>query len=193
MKLSLSLLLTFVTSVILAQNYQVTAENSSVKWHAEKVTGEHDGLVSIKDGELQMKEGVLTGGTIVIDMESIEDTDLEGEWAAKLVKHLKSPDFFATKEYPTSTIVINKAIPQGKDRYKVEATITIKNISKNIKFIANANEQDGEVHATATLTIDRSDFDVRYGSGSFFDDLGDKTIYDEFTMTVDLKASKKSD
>lgn len=188
MKLLLSTLFIALAGLITAQNYLVIPEKSAVKWHAEKVTGSHDGVVNVKMGEIWMKEGKLAGGVIVIDMESIVDTDLEGEWADKLVKHLKSPDFFATKEFPTSTIVINKAIPQGKDRYKVEATLTIKNISKEIKFIAMVTENGKEVHATADLVIDRSEFDVRYGSGSFFDDLGDKTIYDEFNMTVDLKA-----
>ncbi|HAW51880.1 MAG TPA: YceI family protein [Flavobacteriales bacterium] len=193
MNVFLTALIVFFSSTVFSQNYQVTPEESSVHWHAEKVTGEHDGTVGVKLGEIWMKEGKLTGGIVVIDMESIVVTDLQGEWAEKLGRHLKSPDFFGSKEFPTSTLVINKAIHQGKERYKVEATLTIKNISKETKFIANVHESGNEVEATADLVIDRSEFNVRYGSGSFFDDLGDKTIYDDFTLKVTLKAVKTSE
>ena len=52
------------------------------------------------------------------------------------------------------------------------------------------NENNGKPTATAKITLDRTDFDVRYGSGSFFDNLGDKTIYDEFDRQVSLVAGK---
>jgi polyisoprenoid-binding protein YceI len=193
MKVILTTLSIFIAGTIFSQNCQVIPEKSSVQWHAEKVTGEHDGTVAVKLGEIWMKEGKLTGGIVVIDMESIVVTDLEGESAEKLGRHLKSPDFFASQEFPTSTIVINKAIMQGRDRYKVEATLTIKNISKEVKFIATVSESGNEVHADADLVIDRSEFNVRYRSGSFFDELGDKTIYDDFTLKVNLKAVKTSE
>ena len=190
MKLIFSILFITLTSMSYAQSYQVIKESSSVNWHAEKVTGEHEGTIAVALGDIWMEEAKLVGGVIAIDMKSILCTDLEGESSEKLVKHLKSSDFFASEEYPTSTITINSAIMQGVDRYKVEAVLTIKDLSKEIKFIAVVKDDGNELHVTADLTIDRTDFDVRYGSGSFFDDLGDKTIYDDFNLKVDLKALK---
>ena len=190
MKLIFSILFITLTSMSYAQSYQVIKESSSVNWHAEKVTGEHEGTIAVTLGDIWMEEAKLVGGVIAIDMKSILCTDLEGESSEKLVKHLKSSDFFASEEYPTSTITINSAIMQGVDRYKVEAVLTIKDLSKEIKFIAVVKDDGNELHVTADLTIDRTDFDVRYGSGSFFDDLGDKTIYDDFNLKVDLKALK---
>ena len=168
-------------------SFQVDPAGSKVTWTASKVTGTHTGNVQIKAGELKMDGGKLTGGSFDIDMTSITCTDLEGEWRDKLVGHLKSPDFFGTEKFPTSRLVISRAIPiDTKGNYKVIGNITIKGITKEIRFNAKVSEAGGKPLATAKITLDRTDFDVRYGSGSFFDGLGDKTIYDEFDLQVSL-------
>ncbi|MBP9193392.1 MAG: YceI family protein, partial [Saprospiraceae bacterium] len=96
---------------------------------------------------------------------------------------LKSDDFFGVAQFPEAKLDITKVISRGKPgEYKVVAKITIKNMTKEVKF--DAMVANGK--ATATIKLDRTDFDVRYGSGSFFDNLGDKTIYDEFDLTVSL-------
>lgn len=105
----------------------------------------------------------------------------------RLEGHLKSEDFFGVEKYPTSKFVITRAIPQDtKGNYKVIGNLTIKESTKEVKFFAHVSEKDGKVTATGKMTIDRSEYNVRYGSGSFFDDLGDKTIYDEFDMDITL-------
>ncbi len=168
-------------------SFQVDSAASKVIWTASKVTGTHTGNVQIKSGELKMDGGKLTGGSFDIDMTSITCTDLEGEWRDKLVGHLKSPDFFGTEKFPTSRLVISRSIPiDTKGNYKVIGNITIKGITKEIRFNAKVSEAGGKPLATAKITLDRTDFDVRYGSGSFFDGLGDKTIYDEFDLQVSL-------
>ncbi len=172
-------------------NYNVDLTSSNIIWKGYKVTGEHTGTVKLKNGSLQITDGKLSGGSFEIDMNSITDTDLEGEWAAKLVGHLKSDDFFGVDKYPTAKFVITRAIPQDtKGNYKVIGNLTIKETTKEIKFPVSATETNGVVTATGKVTLDRSEYNVRYGSGSFFDGLGDKTIYDEFDLNITLVAKK---
>lgn len=180
----------FVTSAQ-AQVYIVNAASSAIVWKGYKVTGEHTGTVKIKDGKLSFSNGVLNGGEFTIDMNSINNTDLEGEWAGKLVGHLKSDDFLGMASHPTSKLVITRAIAlDTKGNYKIVGNLTIKGITKEVKFQANVKEANGSVNASGKITVDRSEYDIRYGSGSFFDGLGDKTIYDEFDLQVSLVAGK---
>ena len=172
-------------------NYKVDTSASSIVWTGYKVTGQHTGVVKLQNGSVQFTDGKLTSGSFDIDMNSITCTDQEGEWAAKLVGHLKSDDFFGTTKYPTAKYVITKVIPQDtKGNYKLIGNLTIKETTKEVKFLANATETSGTVTASGKMTIDRSEFNVKYGSGSFFDGLGDKTIYDEFDLQVSLVAKK---
>ena len=171
--------------------YNVDVNASTIVWTGYKVTGKHTGTVKVKNGNLTWDDGKLTGGSFDIDMTSITDTDLEGEWAAKLVGHLKSEDFFGTEKFPTSKLVITRVLPQdSKGNYKIIANLTIKETTKEVKFFANATEASGKITATGKITVDRSEYNVKYGSGSFFDGLGDKTIYDEFDLQVSLVANK---
>jgi polyisoprenoid-binding protein YceI len=187
----LPVLLLSLMSAYAPTNYNVDVNASVIGWMGYKVTGKHTGTVKIKNGSLQMDNGVLTGGSFEIDMNTITCTDLEGEWAGKLVGHLKSEDFFGVASHPTAKLVITRAIPQdSKGNYKVSANLTIKETTKEVKFFANVAENGGTVNATGKITVDRSDYNVRYGSGSFFDGLGDKTIYDEFDLQVSLVAKK---
>ncbi len=165
----------------------VDVSASQVVWKGYKVTGEHTGSVKIKSGDLTMENGTLTGGSFVIDMKSISCTDLEGEWRDKLVGHLNSEDFFNTAAFPTATMKIARVIPQDtQGNYKVQGNLTIKGITKPVKFFAKIDQKGTSTMANATIKVDRSEYDVRYGSGSFFDNLGDKTIYDEFDLNVTL-------
>lgn len=171
---------------------KVDTQNSSVQWKGYKVTGEHFGVVNIKTGELTFDaNGALTGGSFTIDMNTITVLDLTGGGKEKLEGHLKSDDFFGVNNFPAAKFVITKAIPRGKPgEYKIVGNLTIKETTKEIKFDANLTEAGKTVTANANVRIDRSDFNVRYGSGSFFDGLGDKTIYDEFDLTIKLTANK---
>lgn len=187
----LPVLMVMLMSAYAPATYKVDTNSSVIIWKGYKVTGQHTGTVKVQNGNLIMDNGVLTGGSFDIDMNSIKDTDLEGEWADKLVGHLKSDDFFGAAKYGTSKFVITRAIPQDtKGNYKITGNLTIKETTKEIKFLAAVTENAGTVTASGKMTIDRSDFNVRYGSGSFFDGLGDKTIYDEFDLQVSLVAKK---
>jgi polyisoprenoid-binding protein YceI len=184
---SLLLSIVFITfvacSTTVAQTKQINTSSSLVNWVGYKVTGKHNGDIKVKSGNLKFNGDVLTGGEVIIDMTSINCTDLSGNGKASLEGHLKSDDFFGSANFPASKLVFTKVISRGKPgEYKIVGNLTIKNTTKEIKFdaVVSANT------ATADIKIDRTDYDVRYGSGSFFDNLGDKTIYDEFDLNVKL-------
>lgn len=172
-----------VSTIATAQTKKVDASKSKVEWIGKKVTGQHNGTINLKDGALVFKKKKLKGGTFTVDMTSINTTDLTGEYKGKLDGHLKADDFFGTDKYPTSKLVFKKIADKGNGVYSVTADLTIKDVTNPIKFDVNVK---GNV-ATTTLKIDRTKYGIKYGSGSFFDNLGDKTINDEFQLDVTLQ------
>jgi len=162
---------------------KINTEKSTISWVGKKITGQHSGTISIKSGELIMDDDKLTGGSFVIDMSSLSVEDLKaGQGKEKLEGHLNSDDFFGINKYPEATLSIINVIGIGKGQYKVQANITIKDKLQEISFDANI----GKGRATAEITVDRTKHDIRYGSGSFFDNLGDNMINDDFVLTVNL-------
>ncbi len=183
MKQLFSLVCVMFAIAISAQTKAVNAANSKIDWKGYKVTGSHTGTVGVKSGALIFSGDVLKGGEVVIDMTTMACTDLDAKTGGGLVGHLSSDEFFGVAKNPTAKIAITKVASKGKPgEYKITANLTIKNITKEIKFDANV----GTNMAKAALKIDRTDYDVKYGSGSFMDNLGDKTIYDEFDLNVTL-------
>ena len=173
------------------ETLKINTAESVINWKGYKVTGQHYGTVMLKDGNLEYKDGMLAGGSFSIDMTTISVGDLEGDYKGKLEGHLKSDDFFGVNNYPTATFVITEVVSSCKPGdYRISGDLTIKEATRPIKFNAQITEEGNNHVATAEITIDRADYDVRYGSGSFFDNLGDKTIYDEFDLEIKLVASK---
>ena len=171
--------------------YKADLGKSTISWKGYKVTGSHTGTIDLKNGELIYEDGVLKGGSLEIDMSTITVTDLKGGMKGKLEGHLKSADFFGVDKYPTAKFEITNVVSRGTPGdYKIVGNLTIKENTKEIKFLTKIDESATSPIAKADLTVDRSDFDVRYGSGSFFDNLGDKTIYDEFELQVNLVVNK---
>ena len=166
-------------------NKDIDISNSSVKWIGEKVTGSHEGTISIKEGHLHFDNNIFTGGNIVIDMSTIECTDLVGEPKSSIEGHLCSDDFFGIKKYPTANLEIVNAekIKYSKNKYKVSAILEIKSIKNNIELEVVIDNGS----AAVDLVIDRTLYNIKYGSGSFFDNLGDKMIYDDFKLSVSLQ------
>ncbi|MBD0831890.1 YceI family protein [Aestuariibaculum sediminum] len=162
---------------------EVKVEASKVVWKGYKVTGSHEGTVDLKSGYLSFDGETLVGGEFVIDMTTIGSTDLSGEYKGKLDGHLKSDDFFGVEKHPTSKLVFTKVKASGKNAYDVTADLTIKGKTNKVEFQISIYGNK----ATASLKVDRSKYDVRYGSTSFFDDLKDKAIYDEFDLVTDLE------
>ena len=176
-----ALALSLSTSVF-AGSQKVDTAKSSVKWLAKKVTGQHTGTIGIKEGNLVVEKDKITSGKVVIDMNSIVDLDLtDAGYNAKLIGHLKSPDFFEVATFPTAELAINKVDSNGNS-YTFSGNLTIKGITNPASFTATSVKVGKTTTYTGTLAIDRSKFNVRYGSKSFFDNLGDKVINDEFTL-----------
>lgn len=177
--------LIFTTVAFSTIKKTVDVEASTVEWTGKKITGSsHNGTIDLKHGYLNLTEdGQLTGGEFVIDMNTIEVTDLTGENKGKLEGHLNSDDFFGVDNYDTSKLVIRKATPKSGNIYAVNADLTIKGKTEPVSFDMTVNENT----ATAKVDIDRTKFGIRYGSGSFFDNLGDNTINNNFTLDVNLK------
>lgn len=172
---------------VVVETLTADISQSEISWKAYKVTGNHTGTVALKSGNLEITDGVLTGGSFEVDMTALDVTDLDGKGKEKLEGHLKSEDFFGTEKFPTAKLVITKVAPKGTPGdYKIYGDLSIKETTAPITFYANIAEEMGKTIATANLEIDRSTYDVKYGSGSFFSGLGDKTIYDEFDISVKL-------
>jgi polyisoprenoid-binding protein YceI len=181
--IAIALLVAFGTTVTTAQTKKIDTEKSTINWVGKKVTGEHSGTVNFKEGMLIFKNGKVAGGNFTVDMASLVSTDLSGEWKGKLEGHLKSEDFFGTEKNPTSTLKFTKIAAKANGVYTVTADLTIKGITNPITFdlVTKGNT------ATTTLKINRTKYGIKYGSGSFFDNLGDKTINDDFDLTVALQ------
>ncbi|HEX2787189.1 MAG TPA: YceI family protein [Ignavibacteria bacterium] len=165
----------------------VDVNNSIVNWKASKVTGKHNGTVKIKDGTIYVQNGQVTGGNFNIDMNTITVSDLTGESNQKLTGHLKSNDFFSVESNPTSSFVITEIGPGTNGATNtIKGNLTIKGITKPVQFPANIQVNNGKVTAKATFDIDRTEYDIKYGSGKFFEGIGDKAIHDNFNIELDL-------
>ncbi|HRE41297.1 MAG TPA: YceI family protein [Ignavibacteria bacterium] len=164
---------------------------SVIKWVGKKVTGQHDGTINLKNGQFTVENGKLTGGQFDIDMNTLTVNDIkDAETNAKLLGHLKSDDFFSVDKFPVSTFKITKLAPATEGgNYMVTGDLTIKGITKPITFPANVTINGNSVTTTANFDIDRTEFDIRYGSGKFFEGLGDKMINDNFNLTLDVKSN----
>ena len=195
--LILSLICFISTAGLIAENlhvdvYHVDATNSSVQWFAAKFTGKHEGTVKVLSGDIKNNHGQMSG-SIEIDMNSIVDTDIKDEkMNAKLTNHLKSADFFDVATYPKASLVITSIMPMAEVKdgltHTVNGKLTIKNKTNPISFDVTLITQGSKITCVGSAVVDRSKYDVRYGSKSFFEDIGDKVIYDEFTIKFNVVA-----
>ena len=195
-KIFLSLVLSVVTLFAFAtkphiDNVRVSSESSIVKWIGSKVVSSHEGNVSIAKGSLSIDHGILVGGEIAIDMNSISCSDIESKKKNEyLVSHLKDEDFFNTEDFPLAIIKITRAVKGKGNIYKIIADLTIKGITQPIAFEADININGISFLAEAKIKIDRTKWGIKYGSGSFFEDLGDKMILDEIAFEISLLSVK---
>lgn len=167
--------------------YFIEKDDSHVVWTgAMGKVKSHSGSVPLNSGSLMIDGGQLVAGEFelsVVDLKSFEDS-------AGLEKHLKSEDFFNVEEYPTANLKIDNVSSLGNNSFQIESTLTIKGISQSVSFSAQLSMEGDSLKASGDLSIDRSLWDVRYGSGKFFTDLGDKAIDDEIKFTINLELKK---
>ena len=174
------------TSVVVGGNASakvLTAnpDKTEITWLGKKVGGQHSGTITLKSGELKVEGNAIVSGEFVMDMNSIKDTDLtDADSKQKLEGHLKSDDFFAAEKYPEAKLVVSEKASFQDDVAHVKGDLTIKGITNPVEFDVTRN---GKTYTTQ-ITVNRAKYNVRYGSDSFFDNLGDKVIYDNFEMGV---------
>jgi polyisoprenoid-binding protein YceI len=190
--IALFFLTQFAFAAAFSQNYTVDATKSTLNWKAEKITGFHEGTVGIKSGSFKTSNDKITAGSFLINMTTIVNTDLtDAEYNKKLVGHLSSPDFFDVAKFPEAVFTITRPVDLTKAVTEVHGNLTIKGISKPLTFKAVV-KKDGNtfVFNANSIVVDRTVYNIKYGSGTFFSDLGDKVIYDEFTLKLKLVANQ---
>jgi len=174
-----------------AVRYSADIETSTISWKGIAPAKAHKGTIKVSEGYLAFEDGGLTGGNFIIDMNSIVNLDLEDKtYNDKLVGHLKSADFFDVEKNPYSVFAIT-SVEEKDGKAMVKGNLTIKGIKKNIEFPATVTLNGGEVaFKSDVFSIDRTEWDVKYNSGKFFEDLRDKLINDNIELSFDVKATK---
>lgn len=171
-------------------SYVVSTSSSSFAWRGSRplIPGYFDnGTVNIQSGNVEVDNGVITGGSFTIDMTTITALSTgRGDGQDMLTNHLKSIDFFDVEDFPTSTFVITGATATGE----ITGSLTVKDATHPITISSNLSEDGNTIRAQATVELDRTRWNVRYGSGQFFQDLGNNLISDTFTVTLDLVAER---
>jgi polyisoprenoid-binding protein YceI len=181
--LILTALVMSISSFAAPKAVKLNTSASSIAWYAEKVTGKHNGTVAISAGSLNVNGKKIVGGNFTIDLKSIKALDItDPNYNQKFIGHISSGDFFEVEKFPTATFVITKVAGS-----QVTGNLTIKGITKSISFPAQiAVGGNGKVSAKATITIDRTDYNIQYNSKKFFESIGDKAIMDDFKLVVSL-------
>jgi polyisoprenoid-binding protein YceI len=177
-----------LTSGIANGQEKLAADTSktTLAWLGEKVTGQHNGTIKLQSGWLDYKDNKIVSGEFTIDMASIK----EASGNTRLEGHLKSDDFFSVAKFPNAVLTLTGSESFEKGSALVKGTLTIKGITNPIEFKANIQKKDDGLWFYSNIIIDRTKYNVKYGSGSFFDNLGDKVIYDEFKLKVALFVKK---
>lgn len=162
---------------------EVNVTESSIQWKGYKVTGSHEGTIGLENGTLMFEDDRLIGGNFTIDMTSIVVTDLSaGNGKENLEGHLKSDDFFGVEEFPKAMFKMT-SVSGSNGKYQVKGDMTIKGQTNPVSFDMMVSGNT----AKASFKIDRTKYGIKYKSGSFFNNLKDKAIYDDFDLNVMLK------
>lgn len=176
--------------------YKLQPQLSTLGWEGKAVTHGHNGTIQFTGGDLLVKNNMVVGGTTTVDMKTIKATDIaDADTQTKFVGHMSSDDFFGAEKNPTSTFKIVSVTPiKGAAADANNATIvgdmTIKGATNRLTFPAKVGVKNGVAAATGKVTVDRTKFGLKYGSKSFFDSIGDKAIYDEFTLDFNVIAKQ---
>lgn len=171
--------------------FNIQTESSTVNWTGKKVLGLHTGTIDIQNGFLSFENDQLIGGEIVIDMTTIIITDIADKSIYKeFFDHLNNDDFFSVDKFKTAILKINNTNYKVNDKYEISGDLTIKNITHPITFSATIEFFTDFLHALGEMKIDRTLYNIKYGSGKFISNLGDKLIYDEFVLQFKLVGQK---
>ena len=170
-------------------DYVMDNDNSSIKWTGRELsTKSHYGSLQMKNGSLTVNTDGTINGIIKIDMTTIDCEDLQGRSKASLERHLRSDDFFSVESHPIATLTFKSEGGIGAgNKLAFNGDLEIKGISHPISFESEVKNVDPKVSALVNMTFDRSKYNVRFRSGTFFQNLGDKLIYDDIEISVDIR------
>jgi polyisoprenoid-binding protein YceI len=172
-----------------ASKFKVDTKASTLVWTGKKFTGEHKGNVLIASGDLTVEDKTIKQGNFDIDLTTLTVTDVaDPSYNAKLVAHLKNDDFFGVDQFPKASFVISSLTPQTNDEYIIKGKLTIKGITNEIEFPAVIRNDGKKLNASAKIIVDRSKYNIKFKSPSFFENLGDGVIYDDFELDLNLVA-----
>lgn len=153
------------------QMYTIDTLNSRIEWKGFKVVksdnSSHFGTIKFESGNLTVKDGKLQSGNFVANMASMQNADLKdnAEKKAKLENHLKSGDFFEVEKFPTASYEITKVAAADAGDYNtvLDGNLTIKGVTKPVRFNANVTVNEQEVSiATEPQDVQREDFGVKF-------------------------------
>ncbi len=173
--------------------FKVDPATTVVRWEGKKilVPTKHTGLIAVQKGEFKIEKGMVKSGSVTLNMKSITNDDQQGDMREKLEGHLKSADFFDVEKFPTAVLSIKSSKVLEGNEIQMTGKLTIKGVEKPVEFKTTASIENGTLKAHATLEIDRTLWNIRYGSGKFFEDLGDKIIDDKINFIIDIVANLK--
>ncbi len=170
-----------------AKSFKIDTTKSKVQWTGSKITEKHTGHIQIKSGNVIIEKGKLNGAHIIIDMLSITCDDIENKtYNNRLVRHLKGEDFFKTTIHPEASLKIKRSIKKTTGEYRIMAELTILGATRPIEFALQMQTKNKRHTSTGTITINRLEWGIRYGSGKFFAGLGDRIIHDEFSLAFEV-------
>lgn len=170
--------------------FNIQPESSTVNWTGKKVLGLHTGSIKIKNGFLNFEGEDLVGGEINIDMTTIIITDIADPILSNdFFKHLNNDDFFSVEQYKTAQLILTSSQKEGQ-QYQIKGNLTIKDITHPISFKASIEIFTDFLHSLGEIVIDRTLYHIKYGSGKFLANLGDKLIYDDFVLQFKLIGQK---
>jgi polyisoprenoid-binding protein YceI len=177
-----------------ATNFIIDKNESNIKWTGKKVTGQHHGTIEFKSGKIETNNNKITGGYFEVNMQTIVCNDLENEsWNSKLVTHLKSEDFFSVEKNPVSELKLTNVEKVNDGEYRFTGDLSIKGFTHPVIFNAKVDIKADNLVAVGTISIDRTLYNIKYGSGKFFDSLGNNMIDDLFILDFKLVAKASTD
>ena len=175
------------TSNINKGDYIVNKDLSTIKWTGKEITTKsHYGILDLKEGSIYVNNDGIISGKVVIDMNSINCLDMSGRGKNKLEGHLRSDDFFGVNSYPEANLIFTSWSVNNLGKILYKGDLTIKNITHPITFSGSVKKIDIGYRSTINLSFDRTLYEIKFRSGKYFQNLGDKLILDNIDITAEI-------
>ncbi len=179
----------FAKEAAKTETFKVDPGASKVAWVGRKIGGQHNGTIAVKGGQLTMEGDALKNGEFTVDMASIKVLDLtDAKLNGDLTEHLKSDDFFSAEKHPEGKFVVASVTKRADGVFEAKGPMTFKGKANQVTIPLKITKSGKALTATGKVTLDRTNWDIKYRSGRFIPNLGDKLIKDGFDIEVEIKA-----